>query len=579
MRRSIPLLALTVLAAACSSGGTIPETLPTGPPSTVSADSTTTTIDPRPCAATTVLAPQGTPGSPTIEQLPAGSPHASAVAASQTMFDCAVDVVVVDAEDIDRVALAAVLAVNVQAPLLIGDAATANQLAYELDRLAPQRLWLVGDSAEASAPEWTSVDRIGGTNQEIATEIATMIEADEDLLLPVAGGTDTVAIAIEAMVTGRSLTPPPTDGPVGPVSPVSGDDIVAGSGESGMVWLIDIDEPVSALVAAVGAITSGGFMGLVDGSDLRREVALSRDLAPFADGVRMIQIIGGTEDAGWQAMVLLRGDEIPGGGFLMFPGRRLVALYGNPLTTSLGPLGEQDPAAGLARLQSISVGYDADGTQVIPTWEIIATVAAGSPGNDGDYSNEMPLDLLSSWVDFAADNGMYVLLDLQPGRTTFLSQAMLYEELLRQPHVGLALDPEWRLLPDQVHLEQIGSVGADEVNEVVEWLAALTRDNALPQKVLLLHQFAREMLPDRSRIMETPELSLVIQMDGHGVIPDKMGTWQSTITGWDSDLTTDWSNDQFDYGWKNFYDEDIPGPLGPSEVLNLVPTPVYISFQ
>jgi len=568
-----------VLAAACSSGGTIPETLPTGPPSTVSADSTTTTIDPRPCAATTVLAPQGTPGSPTIEQLPAGSPHASAVAASQTMFDCAVDVVVVDAEDIDRVALAAVLAVNVQAPLLIGDAATANQLAYELDRLAPQRLWLVGDSAEASAPEWTSVDRIGGTNQEIATEIATMIEADEDLLLPVAGGTDTVAIAIEAMVTGRSLTPPPTDGPVGPVSPVSGDDIVAGSGESGMVWLIDIDEPVSALVAAVGAITSGGFMGLVDGSDLRREVALSRDLAPFADGVRMIQIIGGTEDAGWQAMVLLRGDEIPGGGFLMFPGRRLVALYGNPLTTSLGPLGEQDPAAGLARLQSISVGYDADGTQVIPTWEIIATVAAGSPGNDGDYSNEMPLDLLSSWVDFAADNGMYVLLDLQPGRTTFLSQAMLYEELLRQPHVGLALDPEWRLLPDQVHLEQIGSVGADEVNEVVEWLAALTRDNALPQKVLLLHQFAREMLPDRSRIMETPELSLVIQMDGHGVIPDKMGTWQSTITGWDSDLTTDWSNDQFDYGWKNFYDEDIPGPLGPSEVLNLVPTPVYISFQ
>jgi hypothetical protein len=263
----------------------------------------------------------------------------------------------------------------------------------------------------------------------------------------------------------------------------------------------------------------------------------------------------------------------------MFPGRRLVALYGNPLTTSLGPLGDQDPAAGLARLRTISVGYDADGTPVIPTWEIIATVAAGSPGGDGDYSNEMPLDLLASWVDFAAANGMYVLLDLQPGRTTFLSQAMRYEELLLQPHVGLALDPEWRLRPDEFHFGQIGSVGADEVNEVVRWLAALTRDNALPQKVLLLHQFDGKMLPDRARIEATPELTLVIQMDGWGTIPEKMGTWASTITGWDADLTTDWTTDQFEYGWKNFFTLDVPAPLGPVEILGLVPVPVFISFQ
>jgi len=255
----------------------------------------------------------------------------------------------------------------------------------------------------------------------------------------------------------------------------------------------------------------------------------------------------------------------------MFPGRRMVALYGNPLTTSLGPLGDQDPAAGLSRIEDISVGYDADGNVVLPTFEIIATVAAGDPGADGDYSNEMPLDLLRSWVDFAGANGMYVLLDLQPGRTTFLSQAVLYEELLLEPHVGLALDPEWRLGPDEFHLEQIGSVGADELNEVVEWLAALTRDNALPQKVLLIHQFQTQMLPDRERITATPELALVIQMDGHGTIPEKMTSWVRTTTGWETD--------QFEYGWKSFYDEDIPGPMSAAEVLALVPTTVYISFQ
>ncbi len=572
MRKSVIIVAvLACLTASCDPGdGTTNAPGNGGPPGTVPADSTTTTVDPRPCAATTVIAPSApADGSPALERLPADNPHAAAVAASQAMFDCSTEVVVVDSTGIDRIAMAAVLAVEFQAPLLFGDAGATSLLAYELDRLAPRRVWLVGDLAAAEAPPWAEVVRIGGSDTDIAAEITDLIDADEDLLLPSTGGTAAVAVAIEAMITGKTLTPPAPGTTVAPLA--TGDDIVAGTGESGLLWLVDIGEPEAALVAAAGAITSGGYMAMVDGTDLRRETALGRDLDPIASRVRVIQVIGGTDDAGWQARVLLRGDELPGGGFLMFPGRRMVALYGNPLTTSLGPLGDQDPAAGLARIRQISAGYDADGTAVLPTFEIIATVAAGSAGADGDYSNEMSLDLLRSWVDFAGDNGMYVLLDLQPGRTTFLSQAVLYEELLLEPHVGLALDPEWRLGSDEVHLDQIGSVGADEVNEVVEWLAALTRNNGLPQKVLLIHQFRNDMLPDRERIIATPELSLVIQMDGHGTVPEKMTSWNRTTAGWETD--------QFEYGWKNFYDEDIPGPMAAVDVLALIPTVVYVSFQ
>ena len=570
MRKVALLLSSILIASSCSSGTTGDDTRPTGPPSTVNAESTTTTRDPRPCAATTVLAPLASAdGTPTVERLPSGNPHAAAVAASKAMFDCAIDVVVVDTADVNRIALAAVLAVGFQAPLLFGDQGATSLLAYELDRLAPQRVWLVGDTTTAEVPSWSAVERIGGTDQEIADAIAALIEADENLALPSTGGTDTVAVAVEAMLTGKALTPPPVGATVLPL--VTGDDIVAGTGESGMLWLVDTGEPEAALVAAAGAITSGGFMGLVDGADLRLDSALSRDLAPIADGVLAIQIVGATEDAGWQAMVLLRGDEIPGGGFLMFPDRRFVALYGNPLTTSLGVLGEQDPAAGLVRLNQLSVGYDGDGYTVVPTFEIIATVAAGSAGDDGDYSNEMPLNLLRSWVDFAGANGVYVLIDLQPGRTDFLSQAVLYEELLLEPHVGLALDPEWRLGPDEFHLEQIGSVEAAEVNEVVRWLAALTREHALPQKMLLLHQFRDDMLSNRDQIEAPPELALVIQMDGLGTIPDKNTSWARTTAGWETD--------QFEYGWKNFFDEDVPGPLGPADILLLVPSTVYISYQ
>ena len=82
---------------------------------------------------------------------------------------------------------------------------------------------------------------------------------------------------------------------------------------------------------------------------------------------------------------------------------------------------------------------------MVPAFELIATVATANPGIGGDYSYEAPISLLRPWVDAAGKAGMYVVLDLQPGRANFLDQAKLYESLLRQPHVGLALDPEWRI--------------------------------------------------------------------------------------------------------------------------------------
>ena len=92
---------------------------------------------------------------------------------------------------------------------------------------------------------------------------------------------------------------------------------------------------------------------------------------------------------------------------------------------------------------------------VVPAFEIIATVADSRAGDDGNYSNESPLDDLRPWIEAAGEAGLYVLLDLQPGRTDFLTQARLYEEFLRLPYVGLALDPEWRLGPDQFHLRAV----------------------------------------------------------------------------------------------------------------------------
>ena len=270
------------------------------------------------------------------------------------------------------------------------------------------------------------------------------------------------------------------------------------------------------------------------------------------------------------------GAELPGGGELLFepgdgsPARRLVAAYGHPSSGALGVLGEQGPEEAVERLRSIAEGYEADGSAILPTFEIIATVASASPGASGNYSRMTDHEVIRPWIEVAAANGVYVVLDLQPGRSDFLSQAKYYEEFLRLPHVGLALDPEWRLKPDQVHLRQVGTVDAAEINRVVDWLAGIVREEALPQKLLIVHQFRFSMITNREQIETPPELAVMIHMDGQGSLGAKYNTW-NTLTG-EPDA------DRFYWGWKNFYDEDNPMAT-PEQVLELSPQILYVSFQ
>lgn len=318
-------------------------------------------------------------------------------------------------------------------------------------------------------------------------------------------------------------------------------------------------------VAAATAAAVGGAAVWARPGDMRRR----RDLGALAAGSSGRYLLGDFAAASaWQLDVLAGGTQLPGGGQVLFPGRRLVAMYGHPHTPRLGILGEQPVEAAVARAAELALPYGGD-VPVIPTFEIIATTASASPGSDGDYSAELAVEELRPWVEAAAAAGFYVVLDLQPGRTDFLTQARRYEELLKLPHVGLALDPEWRLASGQRHLRQIGSVTAAEVNQVAGWLAEMVRRERLPQKLLLVHQFKLSMITDRQELAAPSELAIVIQMDGQGPLGTKYATWDAILHD---------GSERWHWGWKNFYDEDSPMAT-PEQVLDLEPVPVFVSYQ
>ena len=586
VRRALSV-ALVLAAAACSgSAGVVPPASTSTTATTTTATTATTTPPPALCPRNN-LRPAATYSE--VRSLSADDPAAAAVQIARDRFECAAEVVVVAPGDLVRVALAARLAAARQAPLLFAGTAASPALDAALAGLIPQRVLLVGGGFSApEVPDGTEVERLGGDAEDLAAAANALAADGPALTLPEGDGAALVAVAVRAMVEGTALEPSPASittttgaassststtiaGGEGPAEEEVVPSVLVGTGDAGVAWLVDAGSPAIALAAAASAVHSGGLMALVDGDDLRRLPEVGRALRAARNEVVQVRLVGEvTADASWQVPLLLEGEELPGGGYLLFPGRRLVALYGHAWAPELGAMGEQPPAAAVERVAPIAAEYAEEGVAVVPAFEIIATVADSRAGDDGNYSNETPVGDIRPWVEAAGAAGMYVLLDLQPGRTDFPAQALLYEEFLRLPYVGLALDPEWRLGPDQFHLQQFGSVSAAEVNAVADWLAGLVREEHLPQKMLLLHQFRLSMVPDREDIVVPPELALVIQMDGQGALEDKYATWAAVTAGTEG---SGWS-----WGWKNFYDEDAPMAT-PAEVLALVPAVVYVSYQ
>ena len=295
---------------------------------------------------------------------------------------------------------------------------------------------------------------------------------------PVAPGAEASAVArlepgspVALLPEGGAAAAVPEDAAAGPVPEVSraealGDTVVLATG--GPESLAGI---ATARAAGARVLLTGGATDPRASADL--VAALSE--GPAEKVVALGPAFAAEEGLDWKISDRGRRGRTARRGSAALPGRLLVALYGQPGTPALGVLGEQGRRRASSGPGITPPRTSRWSTAVVPTFEIIATVASAGPGPDRNYSDEADPEVLRPWVEAAGEAGMYVVLDLQPGRTDFRTQAERYRSLLELPHVGLALDPEWRLGADEVHLRQIGSVGIDEVNGVVTWLADLTR--------------------------------------------------------------------------------------------------------
>jgi hypothetical protein len=257
----------------------------------------------------------------------------------------------------------------------------------------------------------------------------------------------------------------------------------------------------------------------------------------------------------------------PGGGVQLFLNRQIVAYYGLPGNPTLGVLGTTGASEAWTALSAVAQSYVTAGVKILPAFELITYVAQAGPGPDGTYSKRIPDSVIQHYLSVVQQNNGLLILDIQPGRGSFLKDAKSLAPYLSQPDVALALDPEWEVNSTQVPGKVIGHTTGEEINTVSKWLQGLTLQNNLPQKLLLVHQFKQSMVVDKWATEPRSGLAIVFNMDGFGAWGMKVKAYQLLESYTD-----------FGLGFKLFYHQDQP--LGsPQQVMALVPQPNVIEYQ
>jgi hypothetical protein len=254
----------------------------------------------------------------------------------------------------------------------------------------------------------------------------------------------------------------------------------------------------------------------------------------------------------------------------LLPASRIIAYYGNPLSTQMGILGAIPPEQMLDKLAATAGEWSkADSTHVVrPALQLIATVAQDHKGVDGLYRVRHSDSLIAKVAGWAERRNWLMFLDVQVGWSTVPAELQRFIPWLRKPWVHLALDPEFAMYDGRIPGRKFGTLDARDVNYAIDFLAKLVDEEHLPPKVLVVHRFTDDMLTNYRLIKRDPRVQVVIDMDGYGDPAVKKHMYDLIIVPHPVQFT----------GFKLFYKNDRP-MMTLAQVLALQPIPLYIQYQ
>lgn len=313
-------------------------------------------------------------------------------------------------------------------------------------------------------------------------------------------------------------------------------------------------------------------------TDQKAEAQVENDTLKKPDPVTLIQpdtalfnqlelhLVHGKPSAKWPVKT---GYPLQGA---LLPYNRIVAYYGNFYSKGMGILGKLPPDEVLEKLQLEAEGWHNADTliPVIPAIHYIAVTAQKSPGAGSKYRARMPGSEIEKAIKLAESINGIVFLDVQVGHSSLQEELPALKKYLELPNVHLGIDPEYSMKGGQVPSSVIGTFDAADINYASEFLATIVKEKSIPPKILVVHRFTQGMITNAKKIMIRHEVQFVMHMDGFGGPAKKIDSYKLV------------AREPVQYmGIKIFYQNDAAGGrlLTKEEILNLVPSPVYIQYQ
>lgn len=197
------------------------------------------------------------------------------------------------------------------------------------------------------------------------------------------------------------------------------------------------------------------------------------------------------------------GEAVAAWGERIFPAHRLFGYSGSPGAPSQGRLGIGDLDDRMREIEQRAKPF-LGGRTLLPVMELIATTVHAVPGPEGQYRTHVKAAVIREWLAVARRPRALLLLNVQPGTADFLDEVRYFERWLREPDVGLALDPEWAVEKGQVPGRVFGSTSAAELNGVGQFVADFVAAHGLPEKVIVYHQLRPEIVLSERRLGSSP---------------------------------------------------------------------------
>lgn len=334
------------------------------------------------------------------------------------------------------------------------------------------------------------------------------------------------------------------------------------------------------------AVLLASFLGVFVSCDNAQSAQTKKDPKPVSKDTivqktEMVKL--DTADYNARIQHMLNGDSsgkwpakapYPKAGAIL-PFKRIIAYYGNLYSTRMGILGELPKYQMFAKLkEEVRKWEKADPkTPVQPALHYIAVTAQGAPGPGNTYRMRMPFKQIDTVINWAKEINALVFIDVQVGLSTIQKELPEFEQYLKLPNVHFGMDPEFSMKSGDKPGSVIGTYDASDINYVVDYLTNLVKKYNLPPKVLVVHRFTQKMVTNYKQIKKTPEVQIVMHMDGWGEPAKKMGTYKYFIHAEPVQFT----------GFKLFYKNDLKRPpnkmLTPDELMKAKPRPLYIQYQ